>query len=185
MRYTIRIVLQLFFIICLIVFNFACERIIDTEYDYVYDFMHRFKEAEIKPSEQEVFLVYGWDNEPGPRDALVTLAIPGKSSATYFLPADRKGDRLYFGYGMTWGRATGAIVVEVVPRPVENTVTIRDTVFIRSLAPTDNVERDSRWFEGEEVDLSRYRGMDIKITFEAEASARRDRWGWLTPVLKY
>lgn len=176
-------VLLVFFLTSSMFINPACERIVDTEWGVGYDFMHRFKEAEIYPSEKDVFLYYGWDNEPGPRDALVTRAIPGKSYASYIVPADRKGDRLYFGYGMSWGRATGAIVVEPVPR--QNISVRKDTVFIRTLAPRDRYETDSRWFEGEVIDLSDYNGMDIKITFQAEAEAFADWWGWIAPILKY
>ncbi len=178
-----RIVLICLFLSGMLIINPACERIVETEWGTAYDFMHRFKEAEIHPSDWHVYLHFGLGLEPGPRDAIVTRAVAEKSYASYVISAERNGDRLYFGYGMAWGRGTGMIIVEPVAR--FNINVQKDTVFIRSLAPMDRPDTDARWFENEVVDLSDYRGMDIKITFLAEAVSRADWWAWIAPVLKY
>lgn len=195
MQHTIINTTKVLFLAFIILFSFSCERIIDVEYDYSYDFMHHFPEAKIFPpdahdylgtSDRHVYVEYEWWIAGEIRDALVTEARPGKSSASYYLPADRRGNRLYFGYGKAWGKATGAIVVEPLskPNPDPDVWARRDTVFIVSLSPMQRTE-DGQWFDNKWVDLSAYDGIDINIVFEADSEEGWNRFGWSTPVLRY
>lgn len=186
---------KVFFIAISLIYFYSCERIIDVEYDYSYDFLHHFKEARIFPpdrhdyhgtAERHVYVEYDWWIAGETRDALITEARPGQSLARYYFPADRRGNRLYFGYGKAWGTATGAIVVEPLskPDPDPDVWARRDTVFIVTLNPIQR-EEDGRWFDNRSVDLSAYDGIDINIVFEADAEGGWNRFGWSTPVLRY
>lgn len=195
MHHNLITTIKLFLLSTTIIYFYSCERIIDVEYDYSYDFMHHFRAATIYPpdrhdyygpSERHVYIEYDWWIAGETRDALITESRPGKAWASYYLPADRRGNRLYFGYGKAWGLGTGAIVVEPLskPDPDPDVWARRDTVFIVTLNPRLR-EEDGRFFDNKSVDLSEYDGIDINIVFESDAAAGWNRFGWTTPVLRY
>lgn len=159
----------------------------ETSYDKTYDFIYRFHEAQIEPpwaiydtpTRQCVLVLDAWEIGGDKRDALI-VSYPGR--ITYTVPADRRGNRLYFGAGMKnllGDGAWGFVIVSTSART--------DTVHRRYLNP-NYIPDDRRWFD-DVVDLSEYDGVEIKVRFAVHpgpiGDTVADWFAWSTPVIKY
>lgn len=136
-----------------------------------------FTGTEDTPNKRGAFVARNWKIGGEERDAVITLA---GSSLSYILPGSRTGEILSFGTGMQFlvgDGAEGLLLVEVGSR--------RDTLFRRYLNPAGRPQ-DRKWFDAV-VDLSTYRGREIKIIFEAHPGPANnfiaDWFAWSRPKL--
>jgi hypothetical protein len=178
---------RLIFVVLLVSLLLGHCDLLETAYDGTYDFIYHFSEAQIEPigyyydtpTRQCVLILKAWEIGGEKRDALV-VTDPGQ--ITYTVPANRKGNRLYFGAGMKYLTGDGAWGFIIVIAPAK-----LDTVYRRFLDPADNVG-DRKWVD-EIVDLSQYDGIDIRIRFAGNPGPNgnnaADWFAWSTPVLKY
>jgi len=151
-----------------------------------YNFVSSFKDGTIAPKQQKgtpsgkpVFVFKNFEVGDKKRDVIVTLA----GARIEFAGAKIKdGTRLTFGVGMNSKIGDGA---EGIIR-IED-AGVAEIIYSKYLNPIDRME-DRKWYD-ETLDLSRFKGREVKIIFEAKpgpkGDATADWFAWSNPELRF
>jgi len=163
-------------------FAAACSRSGENEAEVV-DFIAAFDTGRISPDTtfatptgKPALVIRRFPIGEERRDALVTLAT-GKIE--FDIPAMPTEAVLTFAAGMNSDTGDGADGMVVVEADGKN-----ETVYKKYLNPIDRPE-DRKWFN-ETVDLSKYQGKRVKLTFTTapHGNATADWFAWANPRLE-
>ncbi|MGA2262690.1 MAG: hypothetical protein ABSH28_14800 [Acidobacteriota bacterium] len=149
-----------------------------------YDFLANFASGTITPANEPstptrkpVLILRDFEVGGEKRQAMITLA---SAKIVFGISPINQGAKLKFGVGMNTTVGDGA----------EGIITIEadgssEVVYRRFLDPVNRVD-DKKWFD-ELVDLSKYAGKSVKISFETNPGPKGDAAGdwfaWSHPVI--